>query len=139
MRVLIGAAVALAMTIATTTAQAQGTSGAPKPSVSATAAPRPSAAANPATPGASVPASAPDAHTVIAYVTDVITWYGHLGAEAQLVSHPDETLFFANDRQTAAEVVRLAFEYARAQAAFLAKFGPNAAAAKSAAPVISAD
>src|SRR5215469_391072 len=138
-RVLIGVAVALVMTIATTAVQEQGTSGAPKPSVSATAAPRPSTAANPATPGASVPASTPDAHTVIAYVTDVITWYGHLGAEAQLVSDPDETLFFANDRQTAAEIVRLAFEYARAQAAFLAKFGPNAAAAKSAAPVLRAD
>jgi small-conductance mechanosensitive channel len=137
-RALIGLAVAIAMTTATTTAYAQATSGAPKPSISASAAPRPSAAANPATPGASVPASALDAHTVISYLTDVISWYGHLGAEAQLVSDPDETLFFADDRQTAAEVLRLAFEYARAQAAFLAKFGPNAGAAKSAAPAIGA-
>jgi small-conductance mechanosensitive channel len=42
------------------------------------------------------------------------------------VRDPDETLFFANDRQTAAEVLRLAFESARAMAAFLAKAQPGA-------------
>ena len=59
----------------------------------------------------------------------MINWYGHLGVEAQLVSDPDETLFFADDRQTATEVLRLAFEYARAQAAFIARTSQNSAAA----------
>ena len=68
----------------------------------------------------------PDAHTVIAYLSDVINWYGHLGVEAQLVRDPDETLFFADDRQTAGEILKLAFEYARAQAAFIAKSSPGA-------------
>ena len=59
----------------------------------------------------------------------MINWYGHLGVEAQLVQDPDETLFFADDRQVAGEVLRLAFEYARAQAAFIAKVNPGAASA----------
>jgi small-conductance mechanosensitive channel len=129
-RVLVAGAIALAIAIAPALAQSpattsQAASTAPTsaaPSVAATGAPQPAAAASPAA------AAAPplDAHRVIAYLTDVINWYGHLGAEAQLVRDPDETLFFANDRQTAAEVLRLAFESARAQAAFLAKAQPGA-------------
>jgi small-conductance mechanosensitive channel len=95
-------------------------------SVAATAAPRPAAAASTASVGASGAPLPPDAKTVISYLSEVINWYGHLGVEAQLVSEPDETLFFADDRQIAGEVLRLAFEYARAQAAFLAKTNPSA-------------
>ena len=120
--VLVAFAIAIAIAPAlaqnpATTSQAASTA----PHVAATGAPPPAAAASPA-------AAAPplDAHRVIAYLTDVINWYGHLGAEAQLVRDPDETLFFANDRQTAAEVLRLAFESARAMAAFLAKAQPGA-------------
>ena len=89
----------------------------------------PSVAASAAAAGAAVAASAPDAHTVISYLSDVINWYGHLGTEAQLVRAPDERLFFADDRQTAGEVLRLGFEYARAQAAYLAKNSANVGAA----------
>jgi small-conductance mechanosensitive channel len=130
--VLVAGAIALAIAIApalaqspATTSQAASTAPASAaPSVAATGAPQPAAAASPAT----ATASPLDAHSVIAYLTDVINWYGHLGAEAQLVRDPDETLFFANDRQTAAEVLRLAFESARAMAAFLAKAQPGAGA-----------
>ena len=92
-------------------------------------APRPAAAASAAAVSVSAAPLPPDAKTVISYLSDVINWYGHLGVEAQLVSEPDETLFFADDRQVASEVLRLAFEYARAQAAFLAKTSPNSAVA----------
>ena len=98
------------------------------PSAVVTAAPSPAAASSPSAASASTGAHTPDAHAVISYLSDVINWYGHLGVEAQLVSDPDETLFFADDRQTAAEVLRLAFEYARAQAAFIAKTSQNTAA-----------
>ncbi len=81
----------------------------------------------------------PGAHTVIAYLSDVINWYGHLGVEAQLVRDPDETLFFADDRQTAGEILKLAFEYARAQAAFIAKASPGAAPAAGSAGTVSAE
>src|SRR5580700_5711013 len=129
-RLLVAGAIALAIAIAPAFAQSpattsQAASAAPAsaaPPVAATGAPQPAAAASPAAATAAVL----DAHSVIAYLTDVINWYGHLGAEAQLVRDPDETLFFANDRQTAAEALRLAFESARAQAAFLAKAQPGA-------------
>jgi small-conductance mechanosensitive channel len=88
---------------------------------------------------ASVAASAPDAHNVISYLSDVINWYGHLGTEAQLVRDPDERLFFADDRQTAGEVLRLGFEYARAQAAFLAKNNANVGAAATSAALPPSD
>src|ERR1700719_4453059 len=112
---------ALAQSPATTSQAASTAPASAAPLVAATGAPQPAAAASPA-------AAAPplDAHRVVAYLTDVINWYGHLGTEAQLVRDPDETLFFANDRQTAAEVLRLAFESARAMAAFLAKAQPGA-------------
>src|SRR5271167_2197509 len=137
-----GFAIALAIASAAALPQSpatgsQGASVAPStaPSVAVSGAAQPAAAASAASVSAAAGASAtvlpPDAHTVIAYLSDVINWYGHLGVEAQLVRDPDETLFFADDRQTAGEVLRLAFEYARAQAAFIAKAAPSAAAAVS--------
>ena len=141
MRVCVAGAFAIALAIAIAPASAQspkpasGSQAAPAaPSAAAasavvTAAPQPAAATSPASVVAAAAAPPPDAHTVISYLSDVINWYGHLGAEAQLVRDPDETLFFADDRQIAGEVLKLAFEYARAQAAFIAKTTPNATAA----------
>jgi small-conductance mechanosensitive channel len=94
------------------------------PAVPVTAAPQPAAA------------SSPDAQAVISYLSDVIEWYGHLAVEAQLVRDPDETLYFADDRQTAGEVLRLAFDYARAQAAFIAKTKLGAAASPAGLPSV---
>jgi small-conductance mechanosensitive channel len=112
--VYLAGAFAIALAIAIAPALAES----PKPASISTASAAPSAAA-------ALPANA---HTVISYLSDVINWYGHLGVEAQLVRDPDETLFFADDHQTAGEVLKLAFEYARAQAAFIAKTSPIAAA-----------
>jgi len=132
-------AIALAIAIAPAFAQspkpaATSQSASAPPTVVATPAPHPAAASSPASVGASAAAPPPDAQTVISYLSDVLKWYGHLGVEAQLVRDPDETLFFADDRQIAGEVLRLAFEYARAQAALIAKTSPNAATAGLAGP-----
>ena len=62
-----------------------------------------------------------DPQTVIAYLTDVINWYRHLGVEAQLVVEPNEMLYFAADRQVANDILNLAFDYARTQAKFIAQ------------------
>ncbi|MGB3550727.1 MAG: mechanosensitive ion channel family protein [Candidatus Binatus sp.] len=105
------------------------------PTVLVTAAPQPAAASSPASLKTSAAVTPPDAQTVISYLSDVIKWYEHLGVEAQLVRDPDETLFFADDRQVAGEVLRLAFEYARAQAALIAKTPPNAAARPTGSPL----
>lgn len=77
----------------------------------------PSAAATPA------PA---DATAIIAYLSEVISWYRHLAVEAQLIREPEETLFYSNDVQTANQIISLAFVYARAQAAYNAKVEPEA-------------
>jgi len=61
-----------------------------------------------------------DPQTVIAYLSDVISWYRHLGVEAQLVVEPNEMLYFAADRQVANDILNLAFDYARTQAKFIA-------------------
>jgi small-conductance mechanosensitive channel len=67
------------------------------------------------------PYSPTDPQTVISYLSEVISWYRHLGVEAQLVVEPNEMLFFASDRQVANEILQLAFEYAHAQANFIAQ------------------
>ncbi len=144
MRLRIAGAFAIALSIAIagflggTTAPASGESSKPaadsqtasaEPTVLVTAAPQPAAASSPASRTASAAGSPPDAQTVISYLSDVISWYGHLSVEAQLVRDPDETLFFADDRQIAGEVLRLGFDYARKQARFIAKTNPNAGVA----------
>jgi small-conductance mechanosensitive channel len=77
----------------------------------------PSAAATP------VPANAT---AIIAYLSDVISWYRHLAVEAQLIREPEEALFYSNDVQTANQIISLAFVYARAQVAYNAKAEPEA-------------
>ena len=53
------------------------------PTVLVTAAPQPASASSPASRNTSAAASPPDAQTVISYLSDVISWYGHLSVEAQ--------------------------------------------------------
>ncbi len=150
MRLRIAGAIAIALSIAIAgfpgANPAPAFAQSPKPAASAqaasappAAAPQPAAASSPASASVSAAASAPDAQTVISYLSDVIKWYGHLGVEAQLVRDPDETLFFADDRQTAGEVLWLAFDYARKQAKFIAETSPNAGAAAAGSAASSAD
>jgi small-conductance mechanosensitive channel len=129
MRVCVAGALAIALAIASAAAFAQSSATGSQTASAAPSATAASAAASAAAISVSAAPLPPDAKTVISYLSDVINWYGHLGVEAQLVNEPDETLFFADDRQIASEVLRLAFEYARAQAAFLAKTNTNAAVA----------
>src|SRR5271155_5061566 len=129
--ICVAAVFAIALAISNAFAQSPAASSqaaSAAPSAVVTTAPPPAAATSPSAAHASTGAHSPDARAVISYLSDVINWYGHLGVEAQLVSDPDETLFFADDRQTAGEVLRLAFEYARAQAAFIARTSQNSAA-----------
>ncbi len=59
--------------------------------------------------------------SVLSFLSDAINWYRHLNSEAQLVEEPSETLYYAEDRQTASDILSLAFDYARKAADFLAK------------------
>jgi small-conductance mechanosensitive channel len=98
------------------------------PSGSPRAAPSPSsspAAASPASSPGTSPVSAKLAfvknEAITTYLSEVITWYRHRSAEAQLVDHPEEVLFFVSDQQIARQVLDLGFAAARGQVALNAK------------------
>jgi small-conductance mechanosensitive channel len=96
------------------------------PTGSLRAAPSPSAASPAASPASTkAPVSANLGFVkngaIMTYLSEVITWYRHQNAEAQLVDHPEEVLFFVSDQQIAKQVLDLAFAAARAQVALNAK------------------
>jgi small-conductance mechanosensitive channel len=96
-------------------------------SVAAAAAP---AAATPAGPAAGAPAASPAAPAMVAPMTgqqviqildQTIDWYRTLGIQQQAASEPSDLLILYDNRQTANQVIGLAFELARANAEILAK------------------
>src|SRR5258708_32700914 len=103
-------------TLATSTSSAS----TPTPNNTPSRALNPSATATPQPRGAAAVAPT-DPQTILTYLSDLISWYRHLGVETELVEEPYETLFLANSRQIANEVLNLGFEYARAQANFIAR------------------
>src|SRR5438270_610499 len=57
---------------------------------------------------------------IISFLNQTIVWSRQVSAEQQLVTEPSDTLFLNDSRQTAEQVVRLAFDFARARAQALA-------------------
>ncbi len=53
---------------------------------------------------------------IISFLNQTIVWSRQVSAEQQLATEPSDTLFLNDSRQTSDQVVRLAFEFARAQA-----------------------
>jgi small-conductance mechanosensitive channel len=72
------------------------------------------------------PPPLPDASKVMAFLNQTITWYRHLGVEEQLADQPTDILFVYNNHQTANEVLRLSFDFARADAHLLSSQNPTA-------------
>jgi hypothetical protein len=60
---------------------------------------------------------------VIQYLNQSMNWYQQLAVEQQIANEPSDALVLSDNRQIADQVVRLSFDYARAQAAALAKQG----------------
>jgi small-conductance mechanosensitive channel len=58
-------------------------------------------------------------NAVLAYLNGVITWYRDAGSKVQGVGLPSDALYEESTRNLAADVVRLAFQAARAQAAVI--------------------
>src|ERR1700683_1676188 len=56
-----------------------------------------------------------DAARVVQFLDQTIAWYHQLGAQQQLVSNANDDVYVSADRQMANDVVRLAFQFARAQ------------------------
>ena len=69
-------------------------------------------------PASSEAISAPQ---VIQFLNQTIKWYRQLSAEQQVATEPDDQIVVYNNRQVADQVVRLSFDFARAEADALAK------------------
>lgn len=98
------------------------------PSAAATlTSPGPSATASvikaSALPVAPTPVPLSEQRNVISFLGDAIGWYRQFSIETSLVEEPAETLYLAADQNMAEEIVKLAFDYAQAEANMLAKFG----------------
>jgi small-conductance mechanosensitive channel len=77
--------------------------------------PAPSPTKNPAPAQTTAIAVPVDATRVVQFLDQTIAWYQQLGAQQQLVSDANDAVYVSADRQMANEVVRLAFQFARAQ------------------------
>jgi len=74
------------------------------------------------------------AEDIVSFLNQTIVWSRQLTAEQQLVSEPSDALFLNDSRQVADQVVKLAFDFARARAQALAsqtEHGANVAQATS--------
>jgi small-conductance mechanosensitive channel len=60
------------------------------------------------------------AENIIPFLNQNVVWYRDLTLQQQLATEPSDVMFFNDNRQIAEQVVRLAFEYARARAQALA-------------------
>ena len=71
----------------------------------------------------------PNGSEVIAYLNQVIDWHRQVAAQEALATDPSDVIFADNARQTSNQALQLAFEFAKADAALLAKEKPYSAAA----------
>lgn len=68
-----------------------------------------------------VPPAASSASQVIQFLNLTIKWYRQLPVEQRIATEPDDQMVVYHNRQMADQVVRLSFDFARAQADILAK------------------
>src|SRR5579885_918772 len=88
---------------------------------------------------ATAPAASPtplpstEQQNIISYLGTAIGWYRQFNVETGLVEEPPEALYLAADQGMAEEVIKLAFDYADADAVLISKFGqsPKTAAVNS--------
>jgi small-conductance mechanosensitive channel len=100
----------------------------PPPAATATAAVTP-AGAGATAPAPSLAAPMPAA-SIIQMLDETIDWYRTLGVQQQAATEPSDMLFLYDNRQTAGQVMALAFDLARVNAEELAKQpSPNSASA----------
>jgi small-conductance mechanosensitive channel len=65
------------------------------------------------------PATAPvtdQPDDILKFLNQAVVWYRLLNTQQQLVNEPSDSVFLSDNRQIADQVVRLAFEFARAEA-----------------------
>ncbi|HLY98212.1 MAG TPA: mechanosensitive ion channel domain-containing protein [Candidatus Angelobacter sp.] len=69
----------------------------------------------------------PDGQDVIAYLNQTIDWHRQLATEEQVVTDPGDVLYLNDDHQAATQILRLSFDFARADAQFIASQGAGGA------------
>src|SRR3954465_3357625 len=58
----------------------------------------------------------PDSRSVISYLNQSISWYRHFSVEQQLATEPRDVLFVNENRELADQIIRLSFDFAKAEA-----------------------
>jgi hypothetical protein len=91
-----------------------------------TAAPQPTAATQPPAHEAPAHVSPLTSEQLIQILDETVDWYRTLGIQQQSATQPSDLLLLYANRQTADEVVRLAFEIARANAELLSSEASSA-------------
>src|SRR5437016_621332 len=77
-------------------------------------------------------ANLPNAQATLQYLKDTIDWYHGLRIEEQLATDPTDAMFLEDNRQLARQIVRLSFDFARAEAKLISnRAAPAEAAAQS--------
>jgi small-conductance mechanosensitive channel len=71
------------------------------------------------------PANVPGQQDVLSFLNQNIDWYRQLAAEEQVATDPSDVLFVNDDRQAATEIVRLSFDFARADSQLLSAQGAS--------------
>lgn len=63
----------------------------------------------------------PSNQQVLAFLTQTIDWYRHCGIKRQIATDPVDLVFLEDQRPIALQIVRLSFDFARAEAAIAAR------------------
>jgi small-conductance mechanosensitive channel len=69
------------------------------------------------------PSNLPSAQDVITFLNQSIDWHHQLAVEEQIAADPGDMLYVNDNRQTANQILRLAFEFARAGSQLLSSRG----------------
>jgi small-conductance mechanosensitive channel len=62
----------------------------------------------------------PDPQQVLDYLNQTIDWQRHIAVEEQIATDPSDVLFLNGDKQAANQILKLSFDFARADAQLLA-------------------
>jgi small-conductance mechanosensitive channel len=65
----------------------------------------------------------PDSARVVQFLTHTIEWYRQLSTEQQIATEPSDLIFVNDDKEVANQIVRLSFDFARADADLVSKPG----------------
>ena len=142
LRVVAGLAGALFLAaILVLTAGPGGAQGHPGPSTGASAAGASGAGASTPHASASPALSVPSASAVLSLLDATIGWCRGIDSEQQLVEEPSEALFVSRDRARTADILKVTFQYAHAEASLLARLkiaeqAPKPVAASTAADLL---